>query len=47
MAAAERLPKVYKVAQKLGLETGAFRQLTQKYAMHDFNPNTPDVASIR
>ena len=30
-----------------GLETGAFRQLTETYMTERFNPRTPDVDGIR
>ncbi len=31
----------------LGLETGAFSQLTRQYMQENFNPKTPDVDGIR
>lgn len=43
----KRLAKLYKLAEKLNLETGAFRQLTQEYARNDFNPKTPDIEDVR
>ncbi|KAI9835248.1 MAG: hypothetical protein M1838_005332, partial [Thelocarpon superellum] len=43
----ERLPKVYKALEYLGMETGAFNQLTRQYMKDDFNPRTPDVADVR
>lgn len=43
----ERLPQLYGFARRLGVETGAFSQLTQKYMTHDFNPETPDDPSVR
>lgn len=41
------IPKVYKVLEFFGLETGAFSQLTQKYMRESFNPRTPDVEGVR
>lgn len=43
----ERLPHLYGFARKLGVETGAFAQLTQRYMTEDFNPKTPDDPSVR
>ena len=43
----ERLPQLYGVARRLGVETGAFAQLTQRYMTEDFNPKTPDDPSVR
>ena len=31
----------------LGLETGAFSQLTRKYMTEEFNPRTPDRPGVR
>ncbi|KAK5158603.1 hypothetical protein LTR04_005206 [Oleoguttula sp. CCFEE 6159] len=45
--AAYQLPKVYKVLEFFGLETGAFSQLTQKYMTENFNPKTPDREGVR
>jgi len=41
------IPKVYKALDFIGMETGAFQQLTQKYMSESFNPRTPDVPGIR
>jgi triacylglycerol lipase len=41
------IPKLYKVLEYFGLETGAFSQLTQKYMEEEFNPKTPDDPNIR
>ncbi|KAI0186782.1 triacylglycerol lipase [Xylaria flabelliformis] len=38
----ERLPSLYKVLDRVGMETGAFEQLTSTYMNKDFNPRTPD-----
>ncbi|OTA73381.1 hypothetical protein M434DRAFT_39169 [Hypoxylon sp. CO27-5] len=43
----DRLPKVYKFAESIGMETGAFEQLTQRYMTEKFNPRTPDDPSVR
>ncbi|KAK5006852.1 hypothetical protein LTR28_006004 [Elasticomyces elasticus] len=40
------IPKLYKMLDFFGLETGAFSQLTRKYMQEDFNPKTPDVEGI-
>ncbi|OLL25230.1 Lipase 2 [Neolecta irregularis DAH-3] len=42
----ERQPRIYHFLKSLGLETGAFEQLTAKYMIDQFNPdvgNLPDV----
>jgi triacylglycerol lipase len=31
----------------MGMETGAFSQLTRKYMRENFNPKTPDVEGTR
>jgi hypothetical protein len=41
------IPRVYKVLEYFGLETGAFRQLTEQYMTEKFNPRTPDVEGVR
>lgn len=41
------LPGVYKIVRKMGMGTGAFEQLTTKYAREVFNPATPDVEGVR
>ena len=41
------LPKVYKVLEFFGFETGAFRQLTRNYMAKSYNPRTPDDPSVR
>ncbi|KAH6652670.1 putative triacylglycerol lipase [Truncatella angustata] len=43
----ERLPTLYKFFGSLGIETGAFSQLTKKYMTQEFNPKTPDDPSVR
>ncbi|KAI4756087.1 alpha/beta-hydrolase [Aureobasidium sp. EXF-12344] len=40
------IPKLYKVLEFFGFETGAFSQLTQKYMRENFNPKTPDREGI-
>lgn len=39
--------KVYKVLEYFGIETGAFRQLTEKYMIEKFNPRTPNVEGVK
>lgn len=41
------IPKLYKMLEFFGLETGAFSQLTQKYMRESFNPRTPDLEGVR
>ncbi|RDI86117.1 T-complex protein 1 subunit gamma [Venturia inaequalis] len=40
-------PKMYKILEKFGLETGAFTQLTRKYMAENFNPKTPDLEGVK
>ena len=41
------IPRVYKLLEYFGIETGAFRQLTEEYMREKFNPRTPDLESVR
>jgi triacylglycerol lipase len=41
------MPKLYRILEFFGLETGAFSQLTRKYMSENFNPKTPDVEGIK
>ncbi|KAI1081053.1 putative triacylglycerol lipase [Whalleya microplaca] len=41
------LPNVYNFARGVGIETGAFEQLTMKYMTEEFNPRTPDDPDVR
>jgi triacylglycerol lipase len=41
------IPRVYKILESFGLDTGAFRQLTESYMTEKFNPRTPDVDGVR
>ena len=41
------IPKVYKALEFFGVDTGAFRQLTESYMTEKFNPRTPDVEGVR
>ncbi|TKX19305.1 hypothetical protein C1H76_8490 [Elsinoe australis] len=41
------IPKVYKVLEFFGLESGAFNQLTRSFMMEQFNPATPDDPNVR
>ncbi|KAI9885113.1 MAG: hypothetical protein M1823_003081 [Watsoniomyces obsoletus] len=43
----QRLPKIYKALESLGMESGAFSQLTRRYMQDEFNPRTPDVPGVR
>ncbi|CAJ2503032.1 Uu.00g104260.m01.CDS01 [Anthostomella pinea] len=43
----ERLPHFYKFIEGVGMDTGAFQQLTQKYMTNTFNAKTPDDPSVR
>lgn len=43
----KNIPKVYKALEFFGLETGAFRQLTETYMIEKFNPRTPDIEGVR
>lgn len=40
------IPKVYKVLEFFGLESGAFSQLTQTYMSETFNQKTPDDPNV-
>ncbi|KAI9682826.1 MAG: hypothetical protein M1822_006316 [Bathelium mastoideum] len=42
-----QLPKMYKIMESFGLETGAFSQLTRDYMLNEFNPKTPDLDTVR
>ncbi|KAI8956709.1 putative triacylglycerol lipase [Daldinia sp. FL1419] len=44
---AERLPSIYELVQGVGVDTGAFEQLTPKYMTESFNPRTPDDPTVR
>ncbi|KAJ5806885.1 hypothetical protein N7474_010477 [Penicillium riverlandense] len=44
---ADRLPQIYYALDRLKVETGAFEQLTRKYMGETFNPNTPDIDTVR
>ena len=43
----ERVPGVYRALRKLGVETGAFEQLTRGYMCGEFNPRTVDREGVR
>ncbi|KAF3131883.1 hypothetical protein TWF569_011051 [Orbilia oligospora] len=43
----QRLPRLYRILEMVGLETGAFQQLTTVFMRNDFNPNTPDVDGVK
>ncbi|OTB09290.1 hypothetical protein M426DRAFT_316573 [Hypoxylon sp. CI-4A] len=43
----ERLPTIYKFVKGVGMETGAFEQLTRRYMTEEFNPSTPDDPTVR
>ncbi|MCJ1379153.1 hypothetical protein MMC17_002253 [Xylographa soralifera] len=42
-----RLPVIYRALKAVGIETGAFSQLTRHYMQEDFNPRTPDRDDVR
>ncbi|KAI1167627.1 Alpha/Beta hydrolase protein [Nemania serpens] len=42
----DRLPGIYKLLERVGMETGAFEQLTSTYMENDFNPRTPDDPKV-
>ena len=44
---ATQLPKLYKVLEIFGIESGAFSQLTRDYMLNEFNPKIPDLSSVR
>lgn len=44
---ATNVPKLYKVLESVGFETGAFEQLTNRYMTESFNPRTPDSPDVR
>lgn len=46
ISVAYQLPKVYKVLEFFGLESGAFSQLTRDYMAKEFNPRTPDREGV-
>lgn len=41
------VPVFYRLLHRLGIHTGAFDQLTREYMTKTFNPNTPDIPSVR
>lgn len=41
------IPRVYKLVERFGFGTGAFKQLTRKYMREEFNPRTPDAPGVR
>lgn len=41
------IPRVFRAMDKLGLEHGAFSQLTKRYMREEFNPKTPDDPGVR
>jgi len=41
------VPKIYKMLEAFGMETGAFEQLTREYMANSFNPRTPDAPNTR
>jgi len=47
MMLAYHLPKIYKILEFFGLESGAFSQLTREYMINNFNPKTPDLPGVR
>ncbi|RAH49462.1 triglyceride lipase [Aspergillus brunneoviolaceus CBS 621.78] len=43
----DRLAQLYYALERLGIDTGAFAQLTRDYMQNTFNPITPDVEDVR
>ncbi len=43
----EHLPSLYKFVEGIGMDTGAFQQLTRRYMAEQFNPRTPDDPDVR
>ena len=43
----QRLPHFYKFFDRIGVSTGAFKQLTTRYMCEEFNSKTPDVDGVR
>ncbi|KAI1088485.1 putative triacylglycerol lipase [Rostrohypoxylon terebratum] len=43
----DHLPGIYKFVQGVGMDTGAFEQLTRQYMTETFNPRTPDDPDVR
>ncbi|KAI9730736.1 MAG: hypothetical protein M1834_005705 [Cirrosporium novae-zelandiae] len=43
----EMLPRVYKLLERAGIDTGAFSQLTRDYMQNNFNPQTPNDPDVR
>ncbi|KAI6089932.1 putative triacylglycerol lipase [Hypoxylon rubiginosum] len=43
----DRLPSIYKFVEGVGMDTGAFQQLTRSYMAEKFNPQTPDDPNVR
>ena len=41
------IPRVYRAMDRLGLEHGAFSQLTREYMLDEFNVKTPDDPNVR
>ena len=39
--------RLYRAMESVGMETGAFSQLTRAYMEHTFNPNTPDAEGVK
>ncbi|PYI32820.1 alpha/beta-hydrolase [Aspergillus indologenus CBS 114.80] len=43
----DRLAQLYYALERLGIESGAFAQLSRDYMQNTFNPTTPDVEDVR
>ncbi|PVH89209.1 alpha/beta-hydrolase [Cadophora sp. DSE1049] len=41
------VPHFYRWFERVGISTGAFKQLTTKYMREEFNPKTPDAPGVR
>ncbi|KAI1171504.1 Alpha/Beta hydrolase protein [Nemania sp. FL0916] len=42
----DHVPDIYKLLKRVGVETGAFEQLTSAYMKENFNPRTPDDPDV-
>jgi len=43
----QRIPRVYKALETIGMQTGAFSQLTTEYMINEFNGSVPNEESVR
>ncbi|KAG0138070.1 hypothetical protein HOY82DRAFT_546310 [Tuber indicum] len=43
----QRIPRVFKALETIGMQTGAFSQLTTEYMINEFNGSVPNEESVR